>query len=84
MRGRVVGEVQDVGGDQILSGLVGYNKDFALTLSQEQPLGSSEQRSYMGPMTLKKLNLALLWKLTGEKGWQIRMKARRLVRKLML
>lgn len=44
------GEVRDVGGDQSVSGLVGYKKDFASTLSQRQPLESSEQRSNLGPL----------------------------------
>lgn len=38
-----------------MSGLVGSNKDFALTLSQKQPLESSEQKCNMGPLKFLKI-----------------------------
>lgn len=39
---RVVGGVRDIGQDQVMSGLVSYKRDFALTLSQKQTLESFE------------------------------------------
>lgn len=68
-----------------MSGLVGYNQDFALTLSQRQSLECSEQRSNMGPLNFKKNSIWLFrGKQTGERGYPVRVKAGRLlVRRLL-